>query len=346
MPLPPGAAQSWLLSALTTISCAERSARPVCGPAGCWFHRAGKNCTYSSREHDCGTQLVCLRGVCQQCVADHECDLSPEQVCRRADGDMYYVCSHKDMVPPDPRDLTGFGLAFVASALAAGGGIGGGGLLVPLFVLVLAFTPHDATPLSNVAILGGSMANLLLNARRRHPSGLRPLISFEVALMMEPMTIAGALVGCVLNKIFPGWLITILLVLLLGLTARRTLLKGIAAWRKESATATAAADGYSTLSPGRRNVSTVASPFTVTAATPHHAGPRRLRSRAEPRPRPPAPARAPTRRRPHGPHLAGACPAASQWPLCCPPRSGSALSAKPALRHRRGSWLPKAVRAA
>ena len=45
--------------------------------------------------------------------------------------------------------------------------------------------------------------------------------------MMEPTTIAGALVGCVLNKIFPGWLITIMLVVLLGLTARRTLLKGV-----------------------------------------------------------------------------------------------------------------------
>ena len=70
---------------------------------------------------------------------------------------------------------------------------------------MLAFTPHDATHLSSTATLGGALANLALNLRRRDPSGLRgglrPLISYEVALMLEPLTIAAALVGCVMNKV-------------------------------------------------------------------------------------------------------------------------------------------------
>ena len=73
----------------------------------------------------------------------------------------------------DARDAAGLAVAFVATSLAAGGGIGGGGLLVPLFILVLAFTPHDATPLSSIALLGGALANLALNLRRRNPRGLR-----------------------------------------------------------------------------------------------------------------------------------------------------------------------------
>ena len=168
-----------------------------CNNTGMWNAvscRTGKNCSYINREHDCSTQLVCVKGVCQQCTADAECDRGAEQVCRRVDS--YYVCSHKDMLPLDARDIAGLAMAFVASALAAGGGIGGGGLLVPLFVLLLEFTPHDATPLSNAAIFGGALANLGLNLRRSNPSGrgaLRPLISFEVALMLEPMTIAGAI---------------------------------------------------------------------------------------------------------------------------------------------------------
>ena len=44
----------------------------------------------------------------------------------------------------------------------------------------------------------------------------------------------GALVGTLLNKIFPGWLITLLLVLLLGITAKRTWTKGMTGWKKES----------------------------------------------------------------------------------------------------------------
>jgi uncharacterized membrane protein YfcA len=51
--------------------------------------------------------------------------------------------------------MVGFLLVFIACALAAGGGIGGGGMIVPLLLLVFGFNAHDATPLSNVAILGG-----------------------------------------------------------------------------------------------------------------------------------------------------------------------------------------------
>ena len=113
----------------------------------------------------------------------------------------------------------------------------GGGLLLPLFILLLAFTPHDASPLTNVTVLGGAVANLGFYYGRKHPSKRKPLIAFEVALMMEPMTMAGAIAGVMMNKIFPGWLITLLLVLILGLTTHRTLDKGLRMWRKESATA-------------------------------------------------------------------------------------------------------------
>merc|ERR1719233_1741583 len=53
--------------------------------------------------------------------------------------------------------------------IASGGGIGGGGILVPLNIFILGFEPHAAIPLSNATILGSALATLLLNARKRHP---------------------------------------------------------------------------------------------------------------------------------------------------------------------------------
>ena len=53
--------------------------------------------------------------------------------------------------------------------IAAGGGIGGGGILVPLYILVLGFSPRRAIPLSNVTILGGSIANVISGCINRHP---------------------------------------------------------------------------------------------------------------------------------------------------------------------------------
>lgn len=44
---------------------------------------------------------------------------------------------HKPLWPLDWRDVVTFVIAALALFIAAGGGIGGGGVLVPLFILVL-----------------------------------------------------------------------------------------------------------------------------------------------------------------------------------------------------------------
>jgi len=53
-------------------------------------------------------------------------------------------------------------------------------------------------------------------------------------LMMEPLTIAGALIGTFVNVLCPPWLITVMLVVLLVATAHRTLGKGIKKFKQET----------------------------------------------------------------------------------------------------------------
>merc|ERR1740115_13424 len=79
-----------------------------------------------------------------------------------------------------------------------------------------------AIPLSNVTIFGGSISNCFLNLQKRHPSANQPLIDFDLVNVMEPLTIAGAIIGSLLNKLLPGWLITLMLVVVLGLTGVKT----------------------------------------------------------------------------------------------------------------------------
>jgi len=110
--------------------------------------------------------------------------------------------------------------------VAAGGGIGGGGILVPIYILILNFSPKHAIPLSNITVFGGSIANNFLNSKKRHPMADRPLVDWDLVLVMEPLTIAGALVGTVLNKVLPEILLATLLVILLSATAYNTLTKG------------------------------------------------------------------------------------------------------------------------
>jgi uncharacterized membrane protein YfcA len=120
---------------------------------------------------------------------------------------------------------------FVLSALtlftAAGGGIGGGTLFVPLLTVIGGFATTNAVAMSNVTVFGGAVANLLLNLRRPYARSVRalprtallasgvttppPLIDWSLILMMEPSTLVGALAGGYVHELLPTWLLLTLL---------------------------------------------------------------------------------------------------------------------------------------
>merc|ERR1719192_2547609 len=145
------------------------------------------------------------------------------------------VYEHERKVQWDGQDIAGFIFASLMITIAAGGGIGGGGVLVPTYIFILGFEPKYAIPLSNCTILGSSISNLILNIRKRHEYADRPRIDWDIMLMMEPLTVAGALVGTFVNVISPPWVITIMLVLLLTATAIKTMKKGIKKYHQETA---------------------------------------------------------------------------------------------------------------
>jgi len=145
-----------------------------------------------------------------------------------------YEEDHKKLFPLSFSDKVGFSCAILGLMVAAGGGIGGGGILVPIYILVMGFTPKHAIPLSNITVFGGAIANSYLNSKKRHPLADRPLVDWDLILVMEPLTIAGALMGAFLNKILPETLLVTMLVLLLSFTAYNTLKKAIKMYKLET----------------------------------------------------------------------------------------------------------------
>ena len=101
----------------------------------------------------------------------------------------------------DWSDIWGVVLVTLGLLVAASGGIGGGGILVPLLILVFGFSPKHAIPLSNFTILGSSVTNMVLNLDKRHPTEDRPLVDWDLILVMEPLTMAGAIVGAFVSKV-------------------------------------------------------------------------------------------------------------------------------------------------
>lgn len=141
---------------------------------------------------------------------------------------------HKPLLPFTTRDFYGTLLIGLGLMIAASGGVGGGGILVPLLILVLEFHPKYAIPLSNFTILGSSMMNMVINTYKRHPEVDRPLVDWDLIMVMEPLTMAGAIVGALIGKVLPDWILVTLLVLLLAQTSYTTLDKAISQYKKET----------------------------------------------------------------------------------------------------------------
>jgi uncharacterized membrane protein YfcA len=143
---------------------------------------------------------------------------------------------HENLLPLSFSDYLGFFFATLGLLVAAGGGVGGGGILIPIYILILHFSPKEAIALSSVTIFGGAVANMLVNSQKRHPFADRPLVDWDLVLMMEPSTIAGALIGTFINKLLDEHILVAMLVLLLSVTAYETLDKSCKLFESETRT--------------------------------------------------------------------------------------------------------------
>lgn len=134
----------------------------------------------------------------------------------------------------------GLAILFMACGLvvSSAGGIGGGSIMVPAMVIIMGFNIKVATPISNMGILGGALANTIFNLTKRHPaypSVDRPLIDADLSLMTIPLVIGGAVIGTVLSNLMPAYIISILFLPFLGASGSRMLIKGLQLQRKERA---------------------------------------------------------------------------------------------------------------
>ena len=66
-------------------------------------------------------------------------------------------------------DIVGMIVWFCAAGVATSCGVGGGGIYVPLGILLLSFAPKQSSGLSQASIFGASLGGLVLNLRNFHP---------------------------------------------------------------------------------------------------------------------------------------------------------------------------------
>jgi uncharacterized membrane protein YfcA len=150
-------------------------------------------------------------------------------------------------------------VGFFGAAFGSVGGVGGGGIFVPMLSLIIGFDPKSATAISKCKflvnniicfcldvfltnidmiflgmIMGASVSTVYYNLRLRHPTLDMPIIDYDLALLIQPMLMLGISIGVAFNVIFPDWLVTVLLIVLFLGTSTKAFLKGSETWNKET----------------------------------------------------------------------------------------------------------------
>ncbi|XP_044468574.1 sulfite exporter TauE/SafE family protein 3-like [Mangifera indica] len=132
------------------------------------------------------------------------------------------------------RIVVGSIIACLGAASGSIGGVGGGGIYVPMLALIIGFDTKSSAAVSKCMITGAAGATVFYNLRQRHPTLDLPIIDYDLALLFQPMLMVGISLGVAFNVIFPDWLITVLIIILFTGLSIKAFLKGIETWKKET----------------------------------------------------------------------------------------------------------------
>ena len=111
---------------------------------------------------------------------------------------------------------------FVLSALigmANVGGVGGGGMTVPLVSICWGFSTKTSIAISGTTICIGAVVRYFYTLNKKHPEKKATVIDFGIVIVMLPLVIVGSATGVLVNLSLPPVILSACLtVLLLFLT--------------------------------------------------------------------------------------------------------------------------------
>jgi uncharacterized membrane protein YfcA len=115
---------------------------------------------------------------------------------------------------------------FFISIITTIGGVGGGGLLIPTFLLIDKFTLSESIPLSIITITGDTLVRLFYLYPKKHPlHNKRSIIDLTPLLLIVPFDANTSFFGVILTELFPDIIRILTIIIVLGITLWKTFLK-------------------------------------------------------------------------------------------------------------------------
>ena len=161
-----------------------------------------------------GTVGAAIKDVKESCEISTDCLKYPYKVCNSE-----YYCEHKGIFPMHSQEAIGLAVLAVMLAMANVGGVGGGGLIIPIIMAFFKFTTKGAIALSGFTIFTGSLARFIYAYNMRHPDKDATLIDYGIVIVMMPLVLVGSFIGVLVNIMLPSLILSITLTfILLALT--------------------------------------------------------------------------------------------------------------------------------
>eukprot|EP01035_Chromulina_nebulosa_P018230 gene18230-23900_t len=131
--------------------------------------------------------------------------------------------------------IGGFIALYLSCSLASSAGLGGGGLNVPLLLVIIGFPYKTCVVLSLCAVLGNHCSQTTINWFKSHPFDVsRPLIYWDVVLIFLPATLGGTTLGVVIAPTLPETLLLTFSMFVISFALFKASSKGIKTYRKET----------------------------------------------------------------------------------------------------------------
>lgn len=147
---------------------------------------------------------------------------------------MIYIDINKHIFADDLiTDVITTTTVLIISIVSTIGGVGGGGLILPLYMLVNGFSLYEAIPLSVSTILGNVIVRIIYYVQKSHPTiPNRKMIYLLPILIITPFDANTSFIGVIISNIMPPLVTLAVIIIVLGFTFIKTLNNGIQQYRK------------------------------------------------------------------------------------------------------------------
>lgn len=162
------------------------------------------------------------------CKVDTDCPQHPFVICNNK------ICEHKGIFPIYYSEFIGIFAMTILIALANVGGVGGGGLIIPISMALFTFTTKEAIAISGFTIFTGSVARFIYARNQRHPEKDATMIDYGIVIVMMPLVLVGSFVGVLVNIMLPPVILSSILTAILLMLTAQSFYKAMQIYRKET----------------------------------------------------------------------------------------------------------------